>query len=812
MKLKSIFVRFYKSFNYDYLRESMPGPARRMAWEDFDGRWYPYVRVRLDDRITTVVGENESGKSCLLDAIQSAVTGDRIRYRDFCRHSQFFAVREGQVHYPQFGSEWTDLTEDEAERLADLCQEVPEDGIGRFWLFRSGKESADVYFSEKQATEPCTLADDRLRELNTILPHVFRLDPKLALPETVPLDYLADDKTKAHQYENQIPRSASALASVIQSNRQLFEEHAIGQNLKEVSELVRRTLTAEQKIRKSAPEELQLAHDLIRKIARIDPGVLKRLHRELIAEEDAYAGSLVEDINKELDRALNFPRFWAQDKAFQLRVSHSVNDLTFAIRDRTQKGYSFDERSAGLKYFLSYYIQYLAHEPANDGRGEILLMDEPDTYLSRQGQQDLLKIFDAFAFPKQSSRQPVQVVYVTHSPFLLDKNNVERIRVLQKGSGNEGTRVVRDVSRAHYEPLRSAFGPSLAETTFIGNCNIMVEGLADQVLLAGAARHLRATRGPGSDSLDLNSLTVVQSGGAPEMPYATFLARGRDVDRPMVLALLDSDKAGDEAKRRLLRGVRMGGRKRTPLLEQFQVIQIGDVRCWARTMEDLVPADVAVAAARRYLAEYRGWSDQQVTRVTEERLENASSAKETSMFDALAALVSSLDDHASIHKVGFARAVVEVLENDRGRDGRQAKVAGVGKLEERMADLMARLNEAVRKSTRRRTVGRVKSRVRRVRRQFLRDYPDAIAKDEALGFLEEIDAIVADDGGNLEGRVVGDRIREIRKKYFLNDTTESRSVGDSSAFREEIRDFEYAPLRQAQEGEAGDPEMKEQEA
>jgi predicted ATP-binding protein involved in virulence len=70
-------------------------------------------------------------------------------------------------------------------------------------------------------------------------------------------------------------------------------------------------------------------------------------------------------------------------------------------------------------------------------------MDEPDAHLSSEGQQDLLKIFDAFARPVDG-RKPVQVVYVTHSPFLIDKNYAERIRVLEKGVSEEGTRVVRD--------------------------------------------------------------------------------------------------------------------------------------------------------------------------------------------------------------------------------------------------------------------------------------------------------------------------------------------------------------------------------
>ena len=62
MKLKSIFVRFYKSFNYDYRRKIEPGVVRK-PWEMANGQFYPHVEIPIDTLITTVVGANESGKS-----------------------------------------------------------------------------------------------------------------------------------------------------------------------------------------------------------------------------------------------------------------------------------------------------------------------------------------------------------------------------------------------------------------------------------------------------------------------------------------------------------------------------------------------------------------------------------------------------------------------------------------------------------------------------------------------------------------------------------------------------------------------------
>jgi len=222
----------------------------------------------------------------------------------------------------------------------------------------------------------------------------------------------------------------------------------------------------------SKEKEFELAYKLICKIAQVDSNALLDLAKAIKDGMQGYANGIVEKINRQLSSHLNFPNYWVQDRNFCLKVMARDYDLVFTITDRTGTEYSFDERSQGLRYFLSYYIQYRSHE-SHPNKSEILLMDEPDAYLSSQAQQDLLNVFDLFANPKPGSHlsHPIQVVYVTHSPFLIDKNHAERIRVLKKGNEDEGTRVVKDAAKNHYEPLRSSIGAYVGEMAFIGNCN-----------------------------------------------------------------------------------------------------------------------------------------------------------------------------------------------------------------------------------------------------------------------------------------------------------------------------------------------------
>jgi hypothetical protein len=77
---------------------------------------------------------------------------------------------------------------------------------------------------------------------------------------------------------------------------------------------------------------------------------------------------------------------------------------------------------------------------------------------------------------------------------------------------------------------------------------------------------------PLAQRLDLNTITLVPAGSASHIPYVAFLARGRDVDRPPVIVLLDADKDGDDARAALLRG----GPRGKQLVAEDQILQLHD--------------------------------------------------------------------------------------------------------------------------------------------------------------------------------------------------------------------------------------------
>ncbi|WP_237396938.1 AAA family ATPase [Okeania sp. KiyG1] len=648
--------------------------------------WYPYVQIPIDSKVTTVVGANESGKSHLLSAIKKGISGEGITYQDFCRYSQFFTVRKNELRLPDFGFEFSNLTPQEREKICVVCSIPKNTEFDRFFLFRTDRKNLCVYI--QQETDKYTTYEitnqENIEKVSKQLPNVFELEAKIAVPGSIPIKQLVrrikKQEIKSTKYELITRPDRAKVRKIVDNisekyhaylpeNNSTFSkpDEAAQNNIKSLITIFNSLKNDDSEGSQKNHKEYDLVYDLICKIANVDPEVLLTLADSLAEGKEGHANSIIAKINTHLSDSLNLQKWWTQDKDFSLLVSAQEHDLVFTIRDRTGTEYSFEERSNGLKYFLSYYIQYRAHKPHPE-KDEILLMDEPDAYLSSQAQQDLLKIFEKFSNPDKG--KPIQVIYVTHSPFLIDRNHAERIRVLDKGKKEEGTRVVKDVARNHYEPLRSAFGAFLGETTFIGNCNLMVEGVADQILIAGASTHLfRKGASKEIETLDLNQITIVPTGSASHIPYMVYLARGRDKEQPAVIVLLDSDEAGNDAKKALKRG---GANKKELLKESF-ILQIGDLKknsdltlpegLIPTEIEDLVPLSICVKAAKDYAKDICQVENSVVESITESAILEKIPDNKT-IFKAIKAYFKELSKEGfHIDKVGFARNVVDSLKS-----------------------------------------------------------------------------------------------------------------------------------------------------
>jgi predicted ATP-dependent endonuclease of OLD family len=770
MRLTTVYLRFFRSFNYDYERRAMPSPDRP-EWETVDGQERPFIRIPIEDDVTAIVGANESGKTHLIVAAIQALTGDDIDRGDFCRYSQLFSVEEDGLRNPDLGVE----VAIEAHDFDQLDSAPGELKAGdRLVLLRVGGGPPAFH---TPSGDPLELSDADQAEVLARLPVPKTIDTHVAIPDTVSYSALRGEAPGPLGTRSRRRRLGEVLTG-------LADTDGITAKVSDILSAI--SYEPANSDEEEIAAQQAIARKLLFDVARIDSQRVEDLEHAIRDDKEGQAKALEGQMNQALSRRLNFARVWRQDAEFELLIDAHEHGISFTVHDRTGRSYSFDERSTGLRYFLSYYVQLLAMDLPDD-RTAVLLVDEPDAYLSGEGQQDLLQILEDFTRPHDKPRHD-QVVYVTHSPFLINRNAGHRIRVLDKGTNDQGTRVVKDVAQTHYEPLRSALGDHVAETAFIGGSNLVVEGLADQVLLAGLSSRLRRIKAnPLSELLDLNQVTIVPAGSAASVPYIVYLARGRDELKPACVALLDGDQAGKDAVKRLKRAD-VG--KKELLADDF-ILQLGD---WAGREEielkasegvevtetdDLIPVEIAVHAVRTSAERILGVSEEAAKQLDADTIKAALPNHNGNLWDSLEDVFAATFDGAELPKVAFARETISYLNGL----ALNSSASGVKELEHNfrllLRELAARLGEADRQEGDRRRAAELY----RLVREFGADYPQRLTKDEANQALRRIDSGL--ERGDPGDEAVRAEVARLRQEFKLGQQP-SDEVDDFSEFARRV--------------------------
>lgn len=829
MRLKKIFIRFYKSFNDDFLRKNNDR-VKPKPWELINNDFYPYIEVPIEPKITTIVGANESGKSHLLSAIEKALFAKYIERSDFCRYSQFFTVKKNELKYPDFGSEWSGLSGSEKASLREIIEIPDKIVLEGFLLFLNNIDKLTLYLPEKGDYRPYKLKEKQVVELQKLLPRPFRIESNVALPSSVPIKKLVElDRVNyegSRKFEllgiEERDRVIDALESLSNHPKSINNKNSHLDAAKK-AEIEQKQMTYLTSIlsaldgvnfsdieKDKREKEFNLAYKLICKIAEVDTDALLDLADAIQDGMQGFANGIIDRINRQLAINLNFPNYWVQDRNFCLKVVARDYDLVFTITDRTGTEYSFDERSQGLRFFLSYYIEYSSHEPHNT-KNEILLMDEPDAYLSSQAQQDLLKVFDLFANPQPGSHltHSIQVVYVTHSPFLIDKNDTDRIRVLQKGNEDEGTRVVKDFVKNRYEPLRSSIGLHIGESVFIGNCNLMVEGICEQIIIAGAARYLRGIGVSNLETLDLNQITIVNSEGANQIPYMVYLACGKHAEQIAVIVLLDSDKGGNDAKKQLLG---KGKQHKKPLIKEQFILQLGDLKeefsliadnaTVKLEIEDIIPLPICIQATKLHLQEFLQVDETEVSFLKETLI--LSKIDDRTIIDAIQESISEFfDTEVKITKTGFARNVVQVV-NDWSQkranlEENQSKALQL--FEQNFKVLFKKLNSMQRSAQKRLIKEMLSQKIERLKKNFIVLHPVSAKREDGVILLDEIEDLLKsniENESHKEIEAIQNALQNLRRQYKL-DIEMNKTIHDYTGFQMGLERIKYAGLLASQE-------------
>ena len=194
---------------------------------------------------------------------------------------------------------------------------------------------------------------------------------------------------------------------------------------------------------------------------------------------------------------------------------------------------SFDERSKGFVWFFS-FLSYFSHLEETEEGDLVILLDEPGTALHAMAQKDFLRFMD------ERLAEQCQVIYTTHSPFMVDLNKLQRVRTVQDMDGR-GTVVSHDAVENDSEtvfPLQMAMGYQMAQTLFLAPHCLMVNSAADLIYLQVLGGMVDETSGSRIDP----RWVVIPVGSAENLPTFVSLLGDNYVSVAVMMDITPTNK------------------------------------------------------------------------------------------------------------------------------------------------------------------------------------------------------------------------------------------------------------------------------
>ncbi|HHU72517.1 MAG TPA: AAA family ATPase [Clostridiales bacterium] len=220
--------------------------------------------------------------------------------------------------------------------------------------------------------------------------------------------------------------------------------------------------------------------------------------------------SIRKKINRNVETMINksFQDFYTEE-SISLNVDFDSSTVSFSVQSGDGETMLLSERSNGLRWYLNMFIDALAHGLYKNN--VVYLFDEPGTSLHVNAQKELINLFHALA------NKGNQVVYTTHSPYMLDmkEDGIHRIRAVEKDSEGYSyiyktaydSQLSPDSQEDTLAPIVNAIGMNLGDRfgPSVDKLNIVVEGISDYIYLHTMAKQL---------GYDLNEYAFIPSVGA----------------------------------------------------------------------------------------------------------------------------------------------------------------------------------------------------------------------------------------------------------------------------------------------------------
>ena len=308
-----------------------------------------------------------------------------------------------------------------------------------------------------------------------------------------------------------------------------------------------------------------------------------------IAERKKEREILLQSASNELTK--EFIEWWQQGN-YQFRFQADGNHFRIWVRDEIRpEEIELEGRSTGLQWFLSFFLVFLV-ERSEAHKNAILLLDEPGVSLHPIAQEDLFKFFNKLSDTNQ-------IFYTAHSPFMVDPDHLDRVRAVyfdEEGPEKGLTKVSADLRAKEKEQsearsvysVHAALGLAVSPVLLAGCQPVIVDGTSDQYYFSAIKNYL-ISRGHITPAREL---LFLPSGSFKGIKAVVPIIAARDQALPHIV--LDSDTPGRTTETQLKSSLYEA--------EQFRITMLSEICGFVEAeVEDLFPTKFIAYVVTRYL-------------------------------------------------------------------------------------------------------------------------------------------------------------------------------------------------------------------
>ncbi|MFH1390901.1 MAG: AAA family ATPase [Candidatus Diapherotrites archaeon] len=440
----------------------------------------------LQDDITVLAGKNEAGKTSILEAltdfdIDKSISEEAITIKNEKDKPEIYLTF---LVYREDFKEIFEVIDFPSVNIKDCEIEIVKKYPNSYSIAEDSLKALPFDFKSKlkQIEKSINKNIELLRILLNKYPNIGVGPPDETISENK--DFAIQFKVFSDAAQANLPQISdeskrNEFSELLEFVKKDLEEHKNtnlieGGFLEELKKYIPNFIlfsTYEDKIpNKIALSEIE-KNEFITDLAKISD-----LNLDLIKkQEDVFDGRKLEHKKQvNINTSKEYEKFWKQDES-KLFVDWDNTNLSFWIEEEGHY-YKPTQRSKGRQWHLAFYVRVTAR--SKDDVVNVLLIDEPGLYLHAKAQKDILNKLDEIS-------KDMQVIFSTHSPYLIDSNKLNRVRLVLKIK--DETKVKKIHAGADKEtltPILTAIGEDASLGIRVDKKNsVIVEGMSDYYYL-----------------------------------------------------------------------------------------------------------------------------------------------------------------------------------------------------------------------------------------------------------------------------------------------------------------------------------------